>query len=199
MVTELRQRPGGAAETVIAAGAVPRPAGRGRRLAGRRSMWALIGLVFVAVVMAAPFLWLLSASLKPRSQVFDHRLIPDPVAWARIDDPVERLRVGLSDLYRFYRDGEDMLTRVYRDRDAMPDGRRRALAQRDEHLRDVLVEPFGGADRQLRAVVGHAASFATWRSLCLEQELTNGEAVEVMVALVVTTTTGAGPSPANGT
>ena len=127
------------------------------------------------------------------------QVLPDPVAWARIDDPVERLRVGLSDLYRFYRDGEGMLTRVYRDRAAMPDGRRRALAQRDEHLRDVLVEPFGGADRQLRAVVGHAASFATWRSLCLEQELTNGEAVEVMVALVVTTTTGAGPSPANGT
>ena len=54
-------------------------------------------------------------------------------------------------------------------------------------------------DRRLRAAVGHAASFATWRSLCLEQELTNGEAVEVMVALAVTTTTGAGPSPAKAT
>jgi AcrR family transcriptional regulator len=127
------------------------------------------------------------------------QVLPDPVAWTRIDDPVHRLRVGLSDLYRFYRDGEGMLTRIYRDRDAMPEGRRRALAQRDEHLRDVLVEPFGSADRRLRAVVGHAASFATWRSLCLEQELTNGQAVEVMVALAVTTTTGAGPSPAKAT
>ena len=127
------------------------------------------------------------------------QVLPDPVAWTRIDDPVDRLRAGLSDLYRFYRHGEGMLTRVYRDRDAMPDRRRRALAQRDEHLRDVLVEPFGSADRRLRAVVGHAASFATWRSLCLEQELTNGEAVEVMVALAVTTTTGAGPSPAKAT
>ena len=54
-------------------------------------------------------------------------------------------------------------------------------------------------DRRLRAAVGHAASFATWRSLCLEQELTNGEAVEVMVALVVTTMTGAGRGPASGT
>ena len=126
------------------------------------------------------------------------QVLPDPVAWTRIDDPVHRLRVGLSDLYRFYRDGEGMLTRVYRDRDAMPDGRRRALAQRDGHLRDVLVEPFGSTDRRLRAVVGHAASFATWRSLCLEQELTNGDVVEVMVALAVTTTTGAGPSRAKG-
>ena len=124
------------------------------------------------------------------------QVLPDPVAWARIDDPVDRLCAGLSDLYRFYRDGEGMLTRVYRDRDAMPDGRRRALAQRDGHLRDVLVEPFGSAVRRLRAVVGHAASFATWRSLCLEQELTNSEAVEVMVALIVTTTRGARRSPA---
>jgi AcrR family transcriptional regulator len=52
------------------------------------------------------------------------QVLPDPVAWARIHDPVDRLRAGLSDLYRFYRDGEGMLTRVYRDRDAMPDGRR---------------------------------------------------------------------------
>ena len=127
------------------------------------------------------------------------QVLPDPVAWERIDDPVDRLCAGLSDLYRFYRDGEDMLTRVYRDRDAMPDRRRRALVQRDDHLRDVLVEPFDSMDRRLRAVVGHAVSFATWRSLCLEQELTNGEAVEVMVALVVTTMTGAGRSPAKGT
>jgi AcrR family transcriptional regulator len=126
------------------------------------------------------------------------QVLPDPVAWTRIDDPIDRLRVGLSDLYRFYRNGEAMLTRVYRDRDAMPDRRRRALAQRDEHLRGVLVEPFGSMNRQLRAVVGHAASFATWRSLCLEQQLTNGEAVEVMVALVVSTT-GPEPNPAKAT
>ena len=122
------------------------------------------------------------------------QVLPDPVAWGRIDDPVDRLHTGLSDLYRFYRDGESMLTRVYRDRDAMPEGRRRALAHRDDHLRDVLLEPFSGADRRLRSVIGHAVSFATWRSLCVEQELTNNEAVEIMVALVTTATTGAGRS-----
>jgi AcrR family transcriptional regulator len=122
------------------------------------------------------------------------QVLPDPVAWAAIEDPVDRLRAGLSDLYRFYRDGEGMLTRIYRDRDAMPEGRRRALAQRDEHLRDVLLQPFGGAGRRLRAMVGHAASFGTWRSLCMEQEVTSAEAVEVMVTLVVTATTGAGRS-----
>ena len=118
------------------------------------------------------------------------QVLPDPDAWARIDDPVDRLHAGLSDLYRFYRHGEGMLTRVYRDRDAMPEGRRRALAQRDDHFRRILLEPFGGADRRLLAVVGHATSFATWRSLCIEQGLTNGEAVKAMAVLVLTATTG---------
>jgi hypothetical protein len=85
-----------------------------------------------------------------------------------------------------------MLTRVYRDRDAMPQGRRRALARQDDHFRRVLAEPFGGANRRLLAVVGHATSFATWRSLCIEQGLTNSEAIEAMAVLVVTPTTGGG-------
>jgi multiple sugar transport system permease protein len=61
----------------------PRPADSGRRrpaAAGRvrRStkvlLWAVTAAVTVALVY--PFVWLVSASLKPRSQVFDNRLIP---------------------------------------------------------------------------------------------------------------------------
>ncbi|WP_157815791.1 hypothetical protein [Kitasatospora sp. CB02891] len=33
-----------------------------------------------------------------------------------------------------------------------------------------------------RAAIGHAAAFATWRSPCREQGLTDREAVELMVA-----------------
>jgi AcrR family transcriptional regulator len=115
---------------------------------------------------------------------------PDPTAWSRIADPVERLRTGLADLYRFYREGEAMLTRVYRDKAALPSGRRQALDDRDGHHRDVLLDPFlahRGSRRRLRAVVGHAASFGTWRSLCVEQDLLDREAVEAMIALVVAT------------
>jgi AcrR family transcriptional regulator len=123
---------------------------------------------------------------------------PNPGAWSEIGDPIERLRAGLDDLYRFYRDGEGMLTRVYRDRDAMPEGRRRALDERDGLVRRVLLEPFESPDRRLRAVIGHAASFATWRSLCVEHDLTNPEAVEAMVTLVVSAT-GWQRRPADGT
>ncbi len=49
----------------------------GREVRSRVLRWALyvlLGLITLAFVY--PFLWLLSASFKPRSQVFDNRLIP---------------------------------------------------------------------------------------------------------------------------
>jgi multiple sugar transport system permease protein len=45
-----------------------------------RVVW-LVLLTGVTVVFLYPFVWLVSASLKPRSQVFDNRLLPRDVAW----------------------------------------------------------------------------------------------------------------------
>lgn len=115
---------------------------------------------------------------------------PDPAAWAAITDPAERLRAGLTDLYRFYRAGEAMLTRIYRDQDALPPVHRQGIDDRDGRFRDVLLQPFPAGrrrGRRLRAVLAHAVSFWTWRSLCLENGLTDREAVEAMTALVLAT------------
>jgi len=114
---------------------------------------------------------------------------PDPSAWAAIADPGKRLRAGLTDLYRFYRDGAPMLTNIYRDRASLPAVQRAGLDARDDGFREVLVAPFGvrAARRQmLKAVVGHAATFWTWRSLCVEHGLSNPQAVSAMAALVLT-------------
>lgn len=111
------------------------------------------------------------------------RVPPDPAAWAAIADPVGRLRAGLTDLYRFYRDGEPMLTRVRRDRAALTSARRAAFDAGDAHLRSVLADPFGG-DRRTTALVGHAMSFWTWRSLGHDHGLTDAEVVDAMVGLV---------------
>ena len=35
--------------------------------------------------------------------------LPDPAAWAAVDDPAERLRRALTELYAYYEGGEDML------------------------------------------------------------------------------------------
>ncbi|GAA3469267.1 TetR/AcrR family transcriptional regulator [Nonomuraea roseola] len=110
------------------------------------------------------------------------RVPPNPSAWAQVADPAERLRVGLTDLYQFYRDGREMLTHVYRDMAVLPDTHRRTLEDRQELFHTLLAEPFP-ADQRIRAVIGHAISFWTWRSLCLDNGLSNAEAVELMSAL----------------
>ena len=110
---------------------------------------------------------------------------PDPAAWAAVPDPVARLRLGLTDLYRFYRAGDAMLVRIQHDIDFVPAPHRRRLQKRDVQLTEVLLAaypPRAQGDR-LRAAIGHAVSFWTWRSLCVEHALSDADAVDLMVAL----------------
>ena len=113
--------------------------------------------------------------------------LPDPEAWARIRDGEERLRAGLADLYRFYRAGAAMLTNVYADKDVLPPPIRAGLERRDGLFVEVLAAPLAPArsPRLLRAVLSHAVAFGTWRSLCVDQGLTDAQAVEVMTAMVL--------------
>lgn len=112
---------------------------------------------------------------------------PDLASWSRVADPVDRMRVALTDLYRFYRAGESMLTRIYRDKASLPSGLQRSLDAREAgivaRLREGL-EP-RRARRQVAAALGHAVSFWTWRSLCVDHGLSNRDAVEFMVGMVV--------------
>jgi AcrR family transcriptional regulator len=114
--------------------------------------------------------------------------LPDPVAWSQIGDPAARLRAGLADLYRFYRAGAGMLGSVYRDFTTLPEAHQRRLRHQSDTNRRILAEPFGGTARQrrrLRAVIGHATSFWTWRSLCVEQGLSDQDAVEAMTGMIL--------------
>ena len=109
--------------------------------------------------------------------------LPDPTLWEQISDPENRLRTGLVDLYRFFRAGSDMLYHIYRDIDVIPEARRRAIQARDTHFGDVLAEPFSGTParrRRIRAIVGHAASFWTWWSLCREHDMSDRDAIDAM-------------------
>jgi AcrR family transcriptional regulator len=118
------------------------------------------------------------------------QVMPDPQAWSRIADPAQRLRAGLSDLYRFYRGAEPMLTNVRRDQAAIPAQLRERTEAIDASYGAVLLQAFtvrGSRRRQLRAIIGHAASFWTWRSLCLDQHLSDTEAVQAMTTLALAT------------
>jgi AcrR family transcriptional regulator len=117
--------------------------------------------------------------------------LPDPDAWSGIGDPAARLRAGLADLYRFFRGGAGMLTCLYRDFAALPAAYQQGLRDQDTLFGDVLAAPFGGTGhdhRRLRAVIGHAISFWTWRSLCLDQGLSDTEAVDAMTGMILAVT-----------
>lgn len=118
------------------------------------------------------------------SQWLSRQRLPDPAVWQDRTDPVERLRVGLADVYRYYRSGEQMLTLVHRDQEVVPP---RVAARRVESAAGwvaALSKPFATRRRTVRAALGHAVAFSTWRSLCVENGLSDRAAVDLMVALV---------------
>src|SRR3569832_2112282 len=73
---------------VTGRGARRGPADYGR-LAGRLVIVLL--LIAFALVFLYPFAWLISASLKPRENVFDNSLLPSPVKWSNYADVWDQL------------------------------------------------------------------------------------------------------------
>ena len=114
---------------------------------------------------------------------------PDPATWQEIADPQERLRVALAAVYAFHRRTEQMMANAVRDMETMPMVRE-VLAPYFaywEGVRETLLIGWacaGEAQRRVRAVIGHALDFRTWRSLVREQGLADGEVMELMAALV---------------
>lgn len=112
---------------------------------------------------------------------------PDPQAWAEIAEPQTRLTVALGDLYGWFEENAGMLGNVMRDLEVMPSFVAQWWADSDEATKGVLMPGWVSDRRKTRRVVaaiGHATSFATWRSLVVEQGLRDNEAVLLMVALV---------------
>src|SRR5215212_4751330 len=114
--------------------------------------------------------------------------LPDTAQWAKIEDADERLRVALGELYEWYEHGEYMLERTTRDVALVP-----ALRPSMEAFRrwlDVAADAIlrgrperGARRRRVRAAVGHALAFETWRSLAIHQGLPRSETIELMEAL----------------
>jgi AcrR family transcriptional regulator len=114
--------------------------------------------------------------------------LPDPAAWAKIEDPHERLRVALGEVYEWYERGEYMLEKTTRDVALVPALRPAMEAFRgwfdgaaDAILRGRLER--GARRRRVRAAVGHALAFETWRSLVTHQGMSRSETIELMEAL----------------
>lgn len=112
--------------------------------------------------------------------------LPDPVAWATVADPLERLRVALREIYAFFRSTEGMTANLLRD---LPDSSAlqetaEPFLQYWETVRLALDRGWTtqGHRRGLtRAVIGHAVEFETWRSLARRQDLDDLAAADLMV------------------
>ncbi|MGH2734818.1 MAG: TetR/AcrR family transcriptional regulator [Actinomycetota bacterium] len=113
---------------------------------------------------------------------------PPPQAhWMGIDDPEERTRTALSALYRYFDETEDMTANLLRDATRVPalqDVLRGMHAFFDWLGDDLATAWQRRPTTKLRAIAGHAVSFTTWRSLCVEGSLGEGEAVDLMIVLL---------------
>jgi AcrR family transcriptional regulator len=116
--------------------------------------------------------------------------LPEPSDWMQNTDPETRLRVALTEIYAYYQRTERMQLTSARDLPELP-AMRRVLEPYFVYLkgvRDGLASAWETQDAvcctRLRAAIGHAISFQTWRSLAREQGLEDAEAVELMIGMV---------------
>jgi AcrR family transcriptional regulator len=114
---------------------------------------------------------------------------PDLGGWAAIEDPDERLERALEDLYGFYRRTEPMIANLIRDEATNENVRRHfgAFHAYMDAARDVFMK--GRRERgqmrvRVRAAIGHALAFETWRSLVREQGLGNAQAAKLMSSFI---------------
>ena len=113
---------------------------------------------------------------------------PRPDPWREIADPTERLPVALLQVYRYYRANERLMANVLRDMPVFAD------IGGDEEYKDRVAEMFEtlatgwdvepAAEPALRAAIGHAMAFETWRSLTAAG-ITDERVRDMMVAFVL--------------
>jgi AcrR family transcriptional regulator len=114
---------------------------------------------------------------------------PDASRWPSIDDPAERLRVALDELYAWYEVTGSMWTTVLRD-ETLVDALGAALAPLRAYLDDAahaLAAGWGargGRRTMLLAATRHAVDFHTWRSLAHDGGVSRAGVVELTSAMV---------------
>jgi AcrR family transcriptional regulator len=112
---------------------------------------------------------------------------PDPTAWAAVQGLEPRLRVALGDLYGWYRENSDDLFPLNRDLAAMPEAFQEGMREREGRLAGLILAGNDDPAREeprLRAAIGHVISFWTWRSLAVDQGLSNEDAIDLAIGLV---------------
>ena len=133
--------------------------------------------------------------------------LPDPRPWQEIADPERRLRTALAELYAYFRRRERLWTNILHDQE-MPltnDDPKAHEADAEimkpifvhwERMKQSLATGWRASDespRLLLSVIGLALDFQTWRAMARTQDLSDEQAIELMVGLVRCAAGVAGP------
>jgi AcrR family transcriptional regulator len=114
---------------------------------------------------------------------------PDPADWQPMSDPELGLSTALAEIYAYHRQTEAMMNSAVNDMATMP-VLRELMAPMFAYwngVRDFLADRFPAdwAERGLlRAAIGHAIDFITWRSLVRQHGLDDAAAVRIMLAMI---------------
>jgi len=110
---------------------------------------------------------------------------PPAEPWEAAADPLQRLDLALRDVWAWYAEVESDLERFFRDAGLVPavQADMNRYAERLAAVADRLAAGHNGTG-VLRAAVGHALAFETWRSLVRREGLTTDAAVDAMLTLV---------------
>ena len=118
-------------------------------------------------------------------QYFERHPFPDPDRWRKIADPPERLQTGLHETYAYHRITKAMIRRALADARDHP-----VMAPYHahwQHAADILTASWrarGHHRALLRAGIALALSFDTWRTLTREQNLTDDQAIKLMLGFI---------------
>ena len=110
---------------------------------------------------------------------------PDFAAVAAIADPERRVNVALSEMYAWYETVESDLALFIRDASLVPAGAEE-LGETAAQIAELASSIAKGWPRRklVRAAIGHALEFETWRSLVRRQGLSRGQAVAAMMQFI---------------
>ena len=110
--------------------------------------------------------------------------MPNLETLAEIEDPVRRLRRALGEMYAWYESVEADLALFVRDASVVP-ANADVLGEMTAGIAHLAVAVSQGRPRRksVRAAIGHALEFETWRSLVRRQGLSRAQAVDAMARL----------------
>jgi AcrR family transcriptional regulator len=124
------------------------------------------------------------------SHYFAQNLPPNPERWLALVDPEDCLRTGLTEIYAYHRQTDAMMNSIHRDLAFVPllQELLQPLFANWDSVADKLANRFPvdeGNYPSVRAAVGLAIDFLTWRTLVRVQGLDDAQAIDLMVSTVV--------------